>query len=420
MKDCHDNEHHEITSIFLDFQRLVIVGRRTIERNHEKQKMKRKKGRSLPRGKRAPCNNRASCDLDVPLILTSTAGQGLKRNGSRSDQLTLVQRLNNTGYSIIAFSHTVHGKVSVDDDGLEIIPSSIVDQSDDSSAEKRLKLSSDKLRQTPSKIKILRRLNVIIKEKSDLSPFLQGNSASSDKIQKVLNSYDIIALCPQNDVTFSTACASTHLMSPDIITLDYTAGAGGIQLPYKLKNSDITAATKRGITFELPYGSALLDSTKRKALVQTAKIFSNACLGIRDPNPPRIIISSGKRIFEGRDHGPMALRSACDMINFAKIVLGFPDSVVCKILSENAFEAIARGNNRKNGKVYSTKGGSLTEVSVSLTDKNTFEFEQEDSIVHENDGDHLSHGGNIEINQSTMNKSDKKLEDFGDDFLSLS
>ena len=378
--------------------------------------MKRKKP-TLPRGKSAPCNNLPSCDLDVPLILTSTAGHGLKRSGSRSDQLTLVQRLNKTGYSIIAFSHTIHGKVSEDDDAFVTIPSSVTDQIDGA---RRMKLESGKLRQTSTpNIQILRRLNVIVKDKSDLSPFLQGSSTSSDKIQKVLNSYDIIALCPQDDITFSTACASTHLMCSDIITLDYTAGAGGIQLPYKIRTSDIAAATKRGITFELPYGTALIDSSKRKALVQTAKIFSNACLGVRNPHPPRIIISSGKRQFEGRDHGAMTLRSASDMKNFAKIVLGFPDSVVSKILSEHAVEAITRGNNRKNGKVFSTKGGALTEIYASLTGENTIELNQF-SFVHENDGDNLCPGVSMELNQDTANKSGKKNDDFGDDFLSLS
>ena len=370
-----------------------------------------RKRRALPRGRSTPSANKIRCDLDVPLIRT-----GDNRNGSRSDQLTLVRRLNKMGYSIIAFSHTVCGKVNQYDDGFETIPSTITDQINSMDSNKKIKTNAGELKRISQfNTKILRRLNVMIKEKSDLAPFLRVGNSSAGKLQGVLDSYDIIALCPQNDVTFSTVCASNNLINVDIITLDYTAGAGGVQLPYKLKTSDIATATKRGITFELPYGIALVDTNKRKALVQTAKTFINACLGVRDPIP-RMILCSGKRTFDKRDFGPAALRGCGVMMNFAKIVLGFPDYVVSKVFSQNAFDAITRGNSRKCGAVYTEKNRSLTEVSLSLTGHDAVELTKE-SIIHKDDDDEFDRNF---CNLKSNNKEEEKHYDFGDDFLSLS
>jgi hypothetical protein len=364
------------------------------------------------------------CDLNVPLMLdtsfrnnhasnnnyhngngttinpNNTSSKKSKNNPkikrrSNEEQYALIQRLKQTGYSVIAMSHSITGKFNLDRDiASRTMPSSLYSSVDTSSQEskgggknndnssscnnnnnKRVKLLGTENRLFVSSAgknhngnrsgsrgeacHILKRLNVCIEEAPDLGIYCSNapNEATSD----ALKSYDIIAMSPQNDKSFSSICNMSNLYYCDIITLDYTSGKGGgsggaCQLPYKIRVSDVRAATNRGIVFELPYGPALTDPSKRKAFIQTARSFLNACVGVKDDHhqPPKIIISSGERVFENKDHGVMALRTPGDMINFTNLVLEFGQQLSTHAFSSNALWAVQRGRNRRMGKVVSS------------------------------------------------------------------
>lgn len=300
------------------------------------------------------------CDLDVPLVLKSNSGgaasvslsssnkkkaKPTKWKGQKEELISLISMAENAGYSYIAVSHLVHGQVKESSD--QVFGSTI--ESVIENVKKRRKECYNRavLNNPVADVKILKRLNVVIEQTSDLVHFSDG---IDDKMKSILNSYDIIALSPRNETVFTAICNSKNLFYSDIIILDYTAGRGGVQMPYRLKKSDISAAASSGLSFEIPYAAAIIDPTKRKAFVQTARQFLNASLGVTRPSP-RVIISSGSRILDGRDFGAMSLRNPSDILNICKVMLGFQDRVVSKMLTESATETIQRGQNRKNGRV---------------------------------------------------------------------
>ncbi len=329
-------------------------------------------------------------DLNVPLVLTKNQGTEADREqsllisnskksrptiwrGTNKEQSALIDRLGSTGYSTIALSHEVHGRVKPGEDDADVaIPDSMVNYllSERSRESKGLKGSGLKAQNsstggafetsTARNLKILKRLNAIIEQESDLAFYgydcdpdssKRGGTTEFDRVKEVLKSYDLIAFSPRNETVLSAICNSQNLFYSDIIMLDYTSGRGGVQLPFKLKKNYVVAATKIGLTFELPYGPALIDPSKRKALVQASRQIMNASIGVLHPRP-RITVSSGGRVLDGRDYGAMVLRSAGDIINFSKIVLGLNlKEGVGSILCEHAYEAVERGTNRKNGKI---------------------------------------------------------------------
>mmetsp|Transcript_5421 Transcript_5421/g.8066 ORF Transcript_5421/g.8066 Transcript_5421/m.8066 type:complete len:439 (-) Transcript_5421:452-1768(-) len=337
------------------------------------------------------------CDLDVPLVLrtrdsndqsgwntSSTAASSSKNNDSKNNnrhtgfdetrrrdcnknQHALIERLKKSGYSVIAMSHAIANsgeKLSIHRDAATwTIPTPVTI----TAAKKSSQNYDDELYKGPMKkrtrsgggdecCEVLRRLNVVIEKVSELG--LYCSNIADEATLEVLKSYDVIAMSPRNDECFSSICTMSNLLFCDVITLDYTSGSGNIQLPFKLKSGDIKAATDRGIVFELPYGPALVDPSKRKAFIQTARLFLNASVGVKGGEHrqiPRIIVSSGSRAFENKDHGAMALRCPDDMINFLNVVLGFDQNLARDALTRNAHWAIQRGRNRRAGKVASSE-----------------------------------------------------------------
>lgn len=308
------------------------------------------------------CGKTEVCDLNVTLVLdrkirnnysdnhhSRNTKNAITKRGSNEEHSALVQRLQSIGYSTIALSHSIDdGKIRPDRDiATKTIPSSLIEY---------VALNSGgvkKIEWTNKDFTILRRMNITIHESSQLSDFCWNSP--NETLTEVLRSYELIAMNPRNDSSFSSICNMSNLFYCDIISLDYTSGRGGIQLPYKLRGSDIKAATDRGIVFELSYAPALTNPSKRKAFLQTARQFLNATLGVKDSlhQPPKLIISSGDRDFENIDHGIMALRSYLDMKNFAQIVLGFDDKFASDIFCAYSSWVVQRGCNRHCGKVSS-------------------------------------------------------------------
>ena len=374
------------------------------------------------------------CDLDVHLVLDNREqrhSQAKQKNtsmikrGSKEEQYVLIERLIQTGYSIIALSHSIKGNFNPENDlSTKTMPSFVWNDSTTHS-ENNNKLKFGK----HTGIEILKRLNVIIQKTSELSIYC--SNLANDSVSEALKSYDIIAMTPQDDETFTSICTMTNLFYCDIITLDYTSGRGGIQLPFKLRASDIKSATNRGIVFELPYGPALTDPSKRKAFVQTARLFLNAIVGVKDDchQPPKIIISSGSRVFNNNDLGVMSIRSSSDMINFANVVLGFDHDVARDALSSNASWVVERGQNRSQGKV--TSSSSLSMVGAGKRHDIPLSFQVVDppfdGIIpdpmtnnNNNNNDVMDEQEDTSKYSSTLVEKDDKVEfDHDEDFLKL-
>jgi len=318
------------------------------------------KRKSASHGRSSDLHTKCICDLNVPFVLSSNSGgaasvslsssnkkkaKPTQWKGQKEELASLIYMAEEAGYSHIAISHLVHGQVKESSDQ---VFGSIIDTIIDKTKKRRKDHGyGNTVKDHAHDINILKRLNVVIEQTSDLVYYSDN---VDDKMKSILNSYDLIALSPRNETVFTAICNSTNLFYTDVIILDYTAGRGGVQMPFRLKKSDISAAASVGLSFEIPYAAAIIDPSKRKAFIQTAKQFSNASLGLTKPLP-RVIISSGSRIVDGRDFGAMSLRSPSDVLNLCKVMLGFQDHRVSKVLTQNAIEVIQRGQNRKNGKV---------------------------------------------------------------------
>jgi hypothetical protein len=111
-----------------------------------------------------------------------------------------------------------------------------------------------------------------------------------------------------------------------------------------------------GIAFELCYASAILEPSKRKALVRIALDLHNASRGVRNPSP-RIILTSGARVAAGEDFGTMALRTPSDLVNVLKAVLKFGDVQAMDAMGAASGYVVTRCRNRKFGLCVVPSGG---------------------------------------------------------------
>jgi len=423
-------------------------------------------------------NQPSSCyDLNVPLASSANSSSSSSTNssntstttgrkatpttwrGSKVEQRAIVQRLNDTGYSIIALSHQVHGRVKPNQDESHLtIPldafldmdihmglsshnntsaSATVSSSSSSKKKKRdpngnsIAINANNNKQTKMKLKILKRLNVIIEQESDLASY---STKANQETQTILSSYDIIALSPRNEKTFAAICNSPLLKYCDIILLDYTAGRGNVQLPFRIKSSHIAQATRNGLALELNYAPAILDPAKRKAFIQASRqlMTAAAAVGVIQPRKlkPRIILSSGNRFVDGdggRDHGSMALRSSGDIVHFSKVVLGFTDSLALGVGSMHTCsmqEVVDRGRNRKLKRVVGKEKGVVYQVTIG----NHGTMDNDDGDENENEKEeaqvHAIHEEELDtMNGTNLDKADSFHEeedsDGGDGFLRL-
>ncbi len=277
-----------------------------------------------------------NCDLMVPV--PKTAG-GVSSLECKLLVREIKNRLASTGYTFMALTHTIYGRPKPEDRASVAIPSSLwtsssVEQTTNKSKKKR------KLNDSPDRddntIRVIRRLHVVLENQSDTGFYL-SNGPQED----LLNEYDIVSICPTNDVTFQSACYSTTMA--DIITLDYSTR--GLKLPYRIRTSDVRAAMERGAAFEIPIAPALLHLKQRKSLVHACQELKNSSLGLK----PCIVVSSGDRTFEGNDVGALALRMPGDITNLCKTVMHFDDSITFNAMGAAAMQAVQRGKERRCG-----------------------------------------------------------------------
>eukprot|EP00544_Gedaniella_sp_CCMP2646_P010265 CAMPEP_0202484734 /NCGR_PEP_ID=MMETSP1361-20130828/3724_1 /ASSEMBLY_ACC=CAM_ASM_000849 /TAXON_ID=210615 /ORGANISM="Staurosira complex sp., Strain CCMP2646" /LENGTH=327 /DNA_ID=CAMNT_0049113449 /DNA_START=287 /DNA_END=1270 /DNA_ORIENTATION=- len=265
----------------------------------------------------------------------------------------LVERLASIGYTTIAFSHVVYGRPRPDDSVESILQLNIA------TTHKRGDLDESSIGaatgnhmskgNTHSNIRTVRRLHAIVENSSDVGVYSNTNATENAATLSLLQEYDLVSLAPRNDVSFQLACSASEA---DIVTLDYTAGRGGVQIPFRIRPADVRAVVERGAAFELHYCPALLNVQQRKALVQTARLLQVASTGVRPK--PRILFSSGGRTITGDvDMGPMALRSPGDLINLMQTVLGVEATTAQNAMRSSAIKVLERGARRQTGQLQS-------------------------------------------------------------------
>ena len=304
------------------------------EMNRRKRKRKGKRPTSL--------SDHSYYDLNVPLPRTQ---------GALTD---LMSRLQSTGYGAVALSHTAYGRPDPKKDAAGVVlQDSVLEFSRQASNGTSAGTSSDNTKKK-NRLQILKRLNAVVEELSDIAYYTESTADASagggSEVNDVLDSYDIVALSPRSDATFASACSTAS--RADIIMLDYSTG----RLPFKLKGSSVRAAANMGIAFELCYASAILEPSKRKALVRIALDLHNASRGVRNPSP-RIILTSGARVAAGEDFGTMALRTPSDLVNVLKTVLQFGDVQAMDAMGAASGYVVTRCRNRKLGLCVVPSGG---------------------------------------------------------------
>ena len=241
--------------------------------------------------------NAASCDTPTKVMVSQ-----------------LLDRLQSTGYQTVALTHTVYGRPRpADDIASKALPAELWgDRSD---------------------VNVIRRLHAVIENLSDLGCYTAESS------QDIYHEYDIVSVAPRNDDSFQEACRSAT--AAEIITLDYSSARGG--LPFRIRAADVQAATARGAIFEICYAPSILHKNLRKSIISCCRELQMAGLGTKF----RLIMSSGDRVYEERDIGPIALRMPEDIVNIAKTVLQFDGKCSSAVCGEAGLAAIESGQRRR-------------------------------------------------------------------------
>lgn len=281
------------------------------------EKRKRKNGDKLLRA----LGPRGAMDLFVP-IPTKTAAVALGDAGvlalNRKVLLLerILSRLKDTGFKQVALTHTVYGRPRDPDDRAAVaLPVAI---------------SS-----TDRGIKILWRLHVVVENLSDVALF-----APQSPFQQLLNEYDLLSISPRNEAAFQAACTCA---GADIVSLEGVSS--GNCLPFKLRASDIRAVVNRGAVLEIPYAVPVLNRAARKGLVQTSRELKTAAVGAE----LHVIFSSGSRMADGTDVGPMALRTPGDLANLLQAVLSFDPRAAASAVSLSGLMALDHAARRRFG-----------------------------------------------------------------------
>jgi len=394
-------------------------------------------------------------DLDVPIVATKNST--LDASLFWHQHQPILQRLYSTGYSVVALSHTVFGKMDLQRDAASNrFPSPLTfprrtttsKQAENSTDETNTPISSNK---PSSNFRILKRLNVVLEQVSDLTYYslplyaksntptsIHSNNSTKNPYHEFLKEYDIIAISPRNDTVFSTLCTTAHLLWFHVLTLDYTTGRGGVQLPFTIKSSPVSSAISHGITFDVPYSPAIMDSNKRKAFVQAVKQFQTAVMAKTSSCTLPLVLCSGSRRRNMSssggiqdDVGPMALRQPGDLRNFCKVVLGLSDAMAGKLMKDHAYRVLERGQGW-NMNPTMTRGKTGTRVGyqvsiVKLKDEGLSEVKQKnrrnDDMEETNKSKKRSKVDEVSMSSEKPKQNEyveEDEEDMDDGFLRLS
>ena len=126
-----------------------------------------------------------------------------------------------------------------------------------------------------------------------------SDPSQNHRLASLQSSYDIIALRPIEEKSFTLACTSLEC---DLISLDLSQ-----RLPFILRFKTISAALKRGIRFEICYSPGLIGGSDARR-----HLISGATALIRATRGRGLILSSEAR-------GALGCRAPWDIINLAAV-----------------------------------------------------------------------------------------------------
>ncbi|KAI0300084.1 RNase P subunit p30-domain-containing protein [Multifurca ochricompacta] len=141
------------------------------------------------------------------------------------------------GYSVLAFNQTVKTKVE---------------------SKTFVNTLDPLLRQVKKRpgIIYLKRLTIILDEDSE------KGSGLTNAQSNLFNPYNIIALAPTTEATFSLACL-THTQPSPLSVHIISVPLDTPRLPFRLKHTMVRTALRNGAAFEISYASALDNNAKR-------------------------------------------------------------------------------------------------------------------------------------------------------------
>ena len=318
---------------------------------------------------------------DLMVVLPKSSAATEVKIQSQLLMKQMVERLSSIGCTRMAFSHIVYGSPRMEDNVASLLQLPSQKRATGESVGEDTQQTAKRSKwDHANAIQIAHRLHAVVENLSDIGVYSKTNATENASTLSLLQSYDLVSLAPRNEATFQAACSASEA---DIITLDYTAGRGGVQLPFRIRPVDVRAVVQRGAAFELHYAPALLHINRRKAMVQTARSLQMASIGVRPK--PRLIFSSGDRNVTGDvDMGAMALRSPGDLINLLQTVLGLDASVSHDALGASASSILERGRLRRLGQLESRK---MIDVYMDGKQKESASIEASEIIVDEEQKD---------------------------------
>lgn len=176
----------------------------------------------------------------------------------KSNRLKLVIKAAELGYTGVAYNRVIKGVMSESDRcSTSLFPlSSLLKHAPSFSSS--VKFHRDLLNvpvSTP--FRQYTRLTVVIDTPAQAAALNSGNP--------VIKSYDIVAVRPMNQNAFEQACQTSEV---DIIAIDFSE-----KLPFRLKQSMVKAAIKRGVYFEISYSSLIVDAQMRRQTISNCKLL---------------------------------------------------------------------------------------------------------------------------------------------------
>lgn len=139
----------------------------------------------------------------------------------------------------------------------------------------------------------------------------QQNYGINNSNNEVIQSYDIIAVRPETERMFQSACISLEV---DVISLDLTS-----RVPFPIKAGYLRQALSRGIALEVLYSPLVADATARRNIIGNLRTILRLVLGQKGRARGNSDGSGGLLISSGGE-ATWQYRAPADVLNLAGLV----------------------------------------------------------------------------------------------------
>lgn len=141
----------------------------------------------------------------------------------------------------------------------------------------------------------------------------QQNYGINNSNNEVVQSYDILAVRPETERMFQSACISLEV---DIISLDLTS-----RVPFPIKAGYLRQALSRGISLEVLYSPLVADATARRNIIGNLRTILRLALGRRGRTGGSA--SGGGLLISSGGEATWQYRAPADVLNLAGL-MGVP------------------------------------------------------------------------------------------------